>query len=73
MKELIALLKGLGVETRVLVRVINSDPPTVFLRDEMLRYYAQTDVDKEISKAIDDGRLVCEFKNGNAYFQKGKN
>lgn len=72
MRELIALLRACGVETRTLVRIVNSDPPTVFLRADMLRFYARTDVDQAISRAIDDGELKCEFENGNAYFQKGR-
>lgn len=73
MRELIALLKSLGVETRTLVRVIDSDPPTVILPSEFLRYYAQTATDVAISKAIDDGRLTCEFRQDGAHFTLGEN
>ena len=71
MHELILLLRDAGINTKTLVRVIGTPEPTVILRQEFLRFYRGTDVDKKVSQLIDDGFLQVVFFEGDAYFKKG--
>lgn len=67
MRELIQLLKEAGVCPATLTCVKGMPLPTLVMWQQYVHFYQGTIVDEQLSKLVDDGLIVINVIDGNAY------